>query len=102
MKTYTKEIKELGEAIRDLMSTTDYSEYTVKNSTEGSFYGSECTQGDANRIANAIGDLIRNEFPGINVEEWQDGNVSSKTTGPEESVMDEINDWIANNWTAAL
>jgi hypothetical protein len=84
------------------MTTTDYSEYTVKNSTETSFYGSDCTQEDADRIAKAISDLIRTEFPGINVEEWSDGNVSSKTTGPDESVIEEINDWIANNWTAAL
>ncbi len=81
---------------------TDYSEYTVKNSTEPSFYGSGCTQEDANRIAEAISNLISSQFPNINVEEWSDGNESSKTTGPDESVIEEIDDWIANNWTAAL
>ncbi len=83
-------------------TTSDFSEYTVKNSTDPSFYGTDCTQEDADLIAEAISDLIRNEFPGINVGEWSDGNVSSKTTGPDEAVIDEINDWIANNWTAAL
>ncbi len=80
----------------------NYSDYTVKNSTESSFYGSDCTQEDADRIAKAISDLIRAEFPGINVEEWRDGNTSSATTGPDEAVISEINDWIAENWTKAL
>ena len=84
------------------MKINNYSEYTVKNSTEPSFYGSDCTQEDANRIAATISELVHNEFPGINVEEWIDGAVSSKTTGPDQDVIDEINDWIANNWTIAL
>jgi hypothetical protein len=80
----------------------NYSEYTVKISSEPSYYGNECTQQDAARIAECIGNLIRAEFPGIQTEKYLDGQSSSKTNGPDESVVEEINLWIENNWTAAL
>ena len=79
----------------------DYSEYTVKISSEPSYYGSECTQQDADRIVESLGNLIRTEFPGIQTEKYADGH-GSKTTGPDESVVEEINLWIEKNWTAAL
>lgn len=79
-----------------------YSEYTVKISSEPSYYGSECTQQDADRIVESLGNLIRTEFPDIQTEKYVDGHGSSKTTGPDESVVEEINLWIENNWTAAL
>lgn len=79
-----------------------YSEYTVKISSEPNYYGSECTQQDADRIVESLGNIIRTEFPGIQTEKYVDGQGSSKTTGPDESVVEEINLWIENNWTAAL
>lgn len=80
----------------------NYSEYTVKISSEPSYYGSECTQQDADRIVESLGSLIRSEFPGIQTEKYVDGQGSSKTNGPDESLVEEINLWIENNWTAAL
>jgi hypothetical protein len=79
------------------MST--FSEYTVKVTSEPSYYGSDCTQQDATRIAASLAQMIRNQFPGIVVEEMV---LSGKTTGPDEVVIDDINRWIQDNWTAAL
>ena len=84
------------------MKQTNYSGYTVQISNEPSYYGSECTQDDADRITNNLDQMIQSEFPGIQTEEYEDGDGSSKTTGPDESVVEEINLWIENNWTAAL
>ena len=81
---------------------TKYNEYAVKISSEPSYYGTDCTQQDADRIVESLGNLIRTEFPGIQIEKFVDGQGSSKTTGPDESVVEEINLWIENNWTAAL
>lgn len=86
---------------RPKMSTT-YDNYTVYISSEPSYYGSDCTQEDANRIVKNLGDLIRSEFPGIDINEYRDGGRSSKTTGPDEAVVETINRWIEENWTAAL
>jgi hypothetical protein len=79
-----------------------YSEYTVKISSEPSYYGSECTQEHAERIGERLGNRIRGEFPGIQLEKYVDGRGSSATTGPDDEVIGEINRWIENNWTAAL
>lgn len=77
----------------------DYSEYSVKISSDPSYYGNDCTQQDADRIAASLADLIRSEFPGIDIVE---NDLNSKTTGPDETVIEEINTWIEKNWTAAL
>ena len=77
----------------------NYSEYSVKISSDPSYYGSDCTQQDADRIASSLADLIRSEFPGIDIVE---NDLNSKTTGPDETVIEKINTWIANNWTSAL
>jgi hypothetical protein len=84
------------------MKQINYSKYTVRISNDPSYYGSECTQDEADRITNNLDQLIQSEFPGIQTEEYEDGQGSSKTTGPDESVVEEINLWIENNWTAAL
>ena len=81
------------------IQATDYSEYSVKISSDPSYYGSDCTQQDADRIAASLADLIRSEFPGIDIVE---NDLNSKTTGPDETVIEEINTWIEKNWTAAL
>ena len=86
----------------DLEEEIEYSEYTVFVSDEPSYYGSECTQDDADEISEKLCEMIERQFPGIETDLWSDGNGSSKTTGPDDNVCDEINEWISNNWTAAL
>lgn len=46
----------------------DYTEYTVRISTEPSYYGSECTEADVDRITERLANIIRDEFPGVRVE----------------------------------
>lgn len=75
----------------------NYSKYTTAISNEPSYYGTKCTQADADRIAATLTKMIEGEFPGINVT-----TSGSKTTGPDSEMIDEINGWISNNWTAAL
>ena len=80
----------------------DYSTYTLNISTEPSYYGSDCSQQDADLIAASLGEMVRAEFPGIQTELHHAGRSSGKTTGPDEVVVDEINTWVGENWTAAL
>ena len=86
----------------DLEEEIDYSEYEVRVIKDPSYYGSECTQDDADEISEKLCEMIERQFPGIETDLWSDGNGSSKTTGPDDNVCDEINEWISNNWTAAL
>jgi len=80
----------------------DYSEYEVRVSNDPSYYGSECDADDGDRIANAICELIENQFPGIQTELWNECHCSSSTTGPNEDTVNDIDEWIELNWTAAL
>ena len=80
----------------------DYSEYEVRVSNDPSYYGSECDADDGDRIANAICELIEEQFPGIQTELWYDCSSSSSTTGPNQDTVDDIDGWIECNWTAAL
>jgi hypothetical protein len=80
----------------------DYSEYEVRVSNDPSYYGTECTPDDGDRIANAICELIENQFPGIQTELWMECHCSSSTTGPNEDTVQSIDEWIELNWTAAL
>ena len=75
----------------------NYSKYSVSISSDPSYYGSDCTQADADRIAASLTKMIEGEFPGISVT-----TSGSKTTGPDSEVIDEINVWIGDNWTKAL
>jgi hypothetical protein len=84
------------------MTTTEYSEYTHRVSNDPSYYGSECSEIQGKLIAQAICKLVESEFPGITTEIWSDGEGSSSTTGPNEGIIDAIDIWISNNWTAAL
>ena len=86
----------------DLEEEIDHSDYTVKVSDEPSYYGSDCTQDDADAISEKLCEMIERQFPGIQTDLWSDGDGSSKTTGPDDAICEEINDWISNNWTAAL
>ena len=79
-------------------TTTDFSEYTVTITNEPSYYGTTCTQEQADRICNDLRRLVSDQFPGV-VVNW-DGHDGIR--GPSVNVIDEIHDWIGNNWTAAL
>ena len=80
----------------------DYREYTVSISNEPSYYGTDCNHEDARRIVKNLSDMIRNEFPGIQVRDHYDGRGSGKTTGPDEETIEDIDHWIEDNWMAAL
>lgn len=86
----------------DLEEEIDYSEYSIMVIDEPSYYGSECTQEDADAISQKLCEMIESHFPGIQTDVWSDGDKSCATTGPNDDVCEEINDWISNNWTAAL
>ena len=87
--------------MRDALKAFDFSEYTVRVSNDPIYYGPDCSEADAERITGQIADLIRSEFPGIMVEVFNEIG-SSATTGPDSSVIDDINQWIQDNWTSAL
>ena len=78
----------------------NYKNYTAQIIADPSYYGSECTQADASQIAAQLTAMIELAFPGIAVREWTGGSAS--TLGPDQSVCDEIDQWISENWTAAL
>lgn len=87
------------------MTKQNYNQYAVKISNEPSYYGTECTQQDADRIVASMSDIIRDEFPGIGVEIYSEAicsERSSSTSGGQAETRDEIDQWIENNWTAAL
>jgi hypothetical protein len=86
----------------DLEEEIDYSEYEVRVSNDPSYYGTECDADDGDRIANAICELIEAQFPGIQTELWMECVSSSATTGPSEDTVNDIDEWIELNWTAAL
>jgi len=46
--------------------------------------------------------LIEGEFPNIETTIWNEGYGSSYISGPNQDTINTINDWIAENWTAAL
>jgi hypothetical protein len=99
MNVWSSTVGELETMLCEQEEESDYSEYSVKISSDPSYYGNKCTQQDADRIAASLADLIRSEFPGIDIVE---NDLNSKTTGPDETVIEEINTWIEKNWTAAL
>jgi len=80
----------------------DYSEYTVRVSTEASYYGSSCTDEDAEDIAIRICNQTEREFPNLVTELWSEGDGSCSTTGPNEDTCQEIDAWMQDNWIAAL
>ena len=76
---------------------TTFSSYSVGISNDPQYYGSTCTQIDADRICSSLTKMIEGEFPGVNVS-----TSGSRTTGPDSDVIEEINAWVQENWTAAL
>ena len=80
----------------------DYSEYTIFISKEASYYGSECTDEQAEDIATRICGLAQREFPNLVTELWREGHTSCSMTGPNDDTCDDIIRWMQNNWTSAL
>ena len=79
------------------MKTTNYSGYSVGVTTEPMYYGSNCSDDDAETIATDLARMIEAEFPGITTTRDQ-----SPVRGPDDETCHEINRWIQENWTAAL
>ena len=81
----------------------NYTDYTAQIFNDPSYYGSECTVEDANAIVAKLSDMISRQFPGIEVKTWTETiGGSGSTKGPDQTVCDEIDQWISDNWTAAL
>jgi hypothetical protein len=80
---------------------SNYSEYTVRVSTDPSYYSSTCTQADAERISDNIAKLVEAEFLGVSI--IKESEIGGRgVSGPDQEIVDEISDWISTNWTAAL
>jgi len=58
----------------------DFSEYSIRVGTDAGYYGSQCTDADALRIAADVAKLIEGEFPGINVTTGETSNPSRVPT----------------------
>jgi len=82
--------------------TTDYSEYTVCVGNDESNYGSWCTRCHAIRIADTLQKMIVDRFPGINVRRTNEIGAPTPTTGPDDSIVEDIDAWVGENWTSAL
>jgi len=66
-------------------------------------YTAQIISEDANQITAELTGMIEREFPGITVREWTDTiGGSASTLGPDQSLCVEIDQWISENWTAAL
>jgi hypothetical protein len=85
-----------------IMVDVDYSEYTIYLSDEASYYGSECTDEQAEDIAMRISSLAKRQFPNLVTEIWSEGDGSCSTTGPNDDTCDEITQWMQENSTAVL
>jgi hypothetical protein len=85
-----------------IMVDVDYSEYTIYVSQEASYYGSECTDEQAEDIAMRISSLAKRQFPNLVTEIWSEGDGSCSTTGPNDDTCDEITQWMQENSTAVL
>jgi hypothetical protein len=78
-----------------------YTEYTVRISIDPSYYGTDCTQPDADRIADALSQMVSLEFPGITI--IRQNEIGGRgVNGPDSAIVDDIHQWIEASWTAAL
>ena len=81
----------------------DYNNYTAQLISDPSYYGSDCSTIDARNITARLRQMIQTQFPRIMVREWSEViGGSASTLGPDQTVCAEIDEWIADNWTAAL
>jgi hypothetical protein len=83
--------------------TTDYTLYTVPIPTEQSYYDplKVCGPERIKTVIENLRSLIGDQFPGITVESWSEGEPSN-VRGPDDNVAKDISDWIEDNWTHAL
>ena len=78
-----------------------FNEYTIVLSSDPSVYGHGVTQARVAEINEILAGMIKREFDAINIEfSHLDG--CGKITGPDQEIIDEINNWVAENWQAAL
>jgi hypothetical protein len=77
-----------------------YEEYKITLSSDPSVYG-DISPERTEEINDRLSSMIKAEFPGIQIE-ISNLDCCGKTTGPDQNVLDEINSWISENWTAAL
>lgn len=80
----------------------NYSEYTVCVGNDESNYGSDVTRAEATTIADTLQQMIEAEFPGINVRRTEESGEPTPTRGPDDVIIEEIDRWVQDNWTAAL
>ncbi len=80
---------------------TDWSEYTLPLGVDPSCYGDPCTPERAEEITDKIASMVEQEFPGIRVDR-KPLIGTFRPQGPDESVCDEIHQWVQDNWMAAL
>lgn len=85
-----------------VISNDQYKDYVLPISTDCSYYGSNCTQDDADRIAARIGEIAAKQFPGIQIRNHALLGGSGKVSGPNDGVCEEIRQWVEENWQAAL
>lgn len=79
-----------------------FEDYTTFVSIDPEFYGSETTEERVQEIYARLAGMIQDKFPGICVLPFRDGIDSGRTDGPDDVVVNEINEWISTFWTNAL
>ena len=82
--------------------TRDFSDYTTYISVDPEFYGTDCDEVMVQTIYENLSKMIEAEFTGICVLPFRDGEGSGKTVGPCDEIVNEINEWISDNWTQSL
>jgi hypothetical protein len=78
-----------------------YNEYKIILSSDISSYGDDDSQEHIEEINEILSAMISREFPKIQIEITPIYN-GFKITGPDQDTIDQINNWISENWTAAL
>lgn len=79
-----------------------YSEYTVRITKDPTYWGPRCTQRISDLIYTTLKGYIESQFPGINVEVWEERFNLPVIEGPDENIREEIRYWIQENCEAAL
>lgn len=77
---------------------------TVQIPTEPSYYGSTCTSEQVDIIATRLESMLRNQFDDhhITFERTPTPSRSGVRCLEDSDLAEEVADWIAENWTAAL
>lgn len=79
------------------------SNITIQLPTEPSYWGSTATEADVDRIIGNLETMIRNEFSGVDIDFQRMSEPRGRGIwGDDESVIDDIHQFIQDNWTAAL